>query len=347
MSFAAEGSWIAAALALIALVIQEVRRRQQHENLQRQHQAEGELTTATIAGLRGELSARDEKISTMMATLKESSEAVSILNATNDRLTNDLDKQAVVLALKNEELTASAAQIAVVTRQEGSLSGDARRWFSGVDSEHQHLLSLKEEAKLFAVKIHLATGHLEHLNVTECADLARDFVHLLATGGTSMLRILSSMSMSIKLDTLGRKSDHIIVLLNTVQIGRLNGIFLGAGEQYRHDTIDQARIMPLRQELLELECEILAELRGRLATAPDVQTFQIKWGQMKRSSREAFYNSHFLDAVGKIRLAIEAFLIDLILAQDTDVREHFFAYTVAQQAKELGKITKSWLRSCW
>ena len=228
----------------------------------------------------------------------------------------------------------------IVARPDGSVAADARRWFTGVDGEHNHLLSLKDEAKVFAVKIHLATGHLEFLNVSQCADLARDFVHLLATGGASMLRILSSMSLSIKMDSLGRKSDHIILLLDSAQVGRLNGIFVGAGEQYRKDAIDQTRIMPLRQELLELEWELLAELRGRLATAPDVREFQIKWGQMKRSSREDFYNVHFRGGIGKIRLAIEAFLIDMILAQDTDSRDHFFAYTVAQQANELAKINK-------
>jgi hypothetical protein len=228
----------------------------------------------------------------------------------------------------------------LVTRQESSPVADARKWFTGVYDEHQNLLSLKEEAKLFAVKVHLVTGHIEHLSMSECAHLARDFIHLLATGGASMLRILAGMSVSIKMDSLGRKSDHIILLLDSAQMGRLNGIFLGAGEQYRQDTIDQNRIMPLRQELLELECELLAELRCRLVSAPDVRGFQLKWGQTWRSSREAFFDSHFRGGVGKIRMAIEAFLIDLILVQDTDSRQHFFSYTVVQQAKELGKITK-------
>jgi hypothetical protein len=225
------------------------------------------------------------------------------------------------------------------TCQEGSPVADARQWFSGVYDERQNLLSLKEEAKLFAVRVHVATGHIEHLSIGECAHLTRDFVNLLATGAASMLRILAGMSLSVKMDSLGRKSDHIILLLNSAQMGRLNGIFLGAGEQYRQDTIDQSRIMPLRQELLELECELLAELRCRLVSAPDVRAFQLRWRQMRRSSREAFYDSHFRCGVGKIRMVIEAFVIDLILVQDTDSREHFFPYTVVQQAKELGKIT--------
>jgi hypothetical protein len=56
---------------------------------------------------------------------------------------------------------------------------------------------------------------------------------------------------------------------------------------------------------------------------------------MKRSSRETFYDQHFLGAVGKIQLAVTAFFVDLILAQDTDVREHFLPYTVPQQAGAL------------
>jgi hypothetical protein len=228
----------------------------------------------------------------------------------------------------------------VVTRQDSSPVADACKWFTGVYDEHQNLLALKEEAKLFAVKVHLATGHIEHLSMSECAHLAGDFVHLLATGGASMLRILAGMSLSVQVDSLGRQSDHIILLLDSAQMGRLNGIFVGAGEQYRQDTIDQNRIMPLRQKLLELECELLAELRGRLWSAPDVRAFRIKWGQTRRSSREAFFDRHFRGGVGKIRMAIEAFLIDLILVQDTDSREHFFSYTVVQQAKELGKVTK-------
>ena len=136
----------------------------------------------------------------------------------------------------------------MVARQHGSTVADGRRWFTAVDGEHKHLVSLKDEAKLFAVKIHLASGHLEHLNVSECAHLAHDFVHLLATGGASMLRILANMSLSMKMDALGRKSDHIILLLDSAQIGRLNGVFVGAGEEYRKDAISPGRIMALRQD---------------------------------------------------------------------------------------------------
>jgi hypothetical protein len=59
---------------------------------------------------------------------------------------------------------------------------------------------------------------------------------------------------------------------------------------------------------------------------------------MRRSSREDFYNRHFRGGVGKIRLIIEAFLIDMILAQETPTRDHFFTYTVVQQANEVAKI---------
>ena len=88
---------------------------------------------------------------------------------------------------------------------------------------------------------------------------------------------------------------------------------------------------------MNLEWELLAELRGRLATAPDVKAFQIKWGKMRRSSREAFYDTHFRGGVGKIRMSIEAFLVDMILAQDTDSRVHFFDYTVHSKQASLPK----------
>jgi hypothetical protein len=138
----------------------------------------------------------------------------------------------------------------IVAREDGSIIADARRWSTAVDGEHNDLLPLKDEATLFAVKVHIAIGHFEYLNMDECADLARDFIHLLATSGAAMLRILAGMSLSIKMDALGRKSGHIILLLESTQIGRLNAIFVAAGEQYREETIDPNRIMPLRQKLL-------------------------------------------------------------------------------------------------
>ena len=228
----------------------------------------------------------------------------------------------------------------IVARQEGSVIADGRRWFTAVDGERNHLISLKDEAKLFAVKLHIATGHLEQLNVGECAHLAGDFLHLLATGGSSMLRIVANMSQSIKMDALDRKADRILLLLDSAQIGRVNAIFVGAGEHYRGDSIDQNRIASLRQELMQLEWELLSELRALLATAPDVRAFQLKWGLLQRSSREEFYNRHFRGGIGKIHLVIEAFLIDMILAQDSGSRDHFFAYTVEQQARELAKINE-------
>jgi len=97
--------------------------------------------------------------------------------------------------------------------------------------------------------------------------------------------------------------------------------------------------MQLRHRLLQLECELLAELRSLLESAPNPTAFQLKWGQLTPAGRETFYNQHFLSAIRKIRLAIAAFLVDLILAQETDAREHFLAYTVAQQAKELSDTT--------
>jgi hypothetical protein len=227
-----------------------------------------------------------------------------------------------------------------VTRQSEPLPRGAQRWVIAGDSEQKHFADLHSEATLFVSKLRLATGDLEHLKMTDCVDLARDFSHLLATGGLSILRVLSSMNTSLKLDKIERKIDQIIRMLNAEQIGRFNGIFLAASEEFRLDIIDQVSAKRLRQDLLRLECELLAELRSILASAPDPTAFQLIWGQLTRAGREEFFNKHFLGAIGKVRLALAAFIVDLILVQELDGRDSFFVATIRQQATELRKITK-------
>jgi hypothetical protein len=226
-----------------------------------------------------------------------------------------------------------------VIRPGNPLPSEARTWLLEGDKERQHLGDLEQQAAKFIGKVHVLTENIEHLKVEDCLDLAQDFSRLLASGGLSVLRVLSGISQSVKMDKIEGKIDRILVLLNAERVGEFNSIFLAAGEEYRRDAMDQGRMVELRHRLLRLECLLLAELRGLMATAPDVQTFRLRLWQITAKGREAFYNKHFLGAMGKLRLIIAAFLVDLILAQEIADEKHFLEYTVRQQALELGKMT--------
>jgi len=176
---------------------------------------------------------------------------------------------------KNEAVTYA------VVRQPESLARGAPRWIIAGDSEQKHIVDFQAEATVFMTKLRLATGDLEHLKIGDCADIARDLSHLLAAGGLSILRVLSSMNTSIKLDKIERKIDNIARSMNAEQIGRFNGIFLAAGEEFRTSSIDQTSAERLRHDLLRLECEPLAELRSLLMSAPHPKMFQLIWGQQR------------------------------------------------------------------
>lgn len=143
------------------------------------------------------------------------------------RLAGNIPEDAAVHASYTIEDKQEVLTCAVV-RHDTSLSHDAMRWMVAIGNEHQHIVDLQATATLIATKLNLVTGHLEHVKIADRVELARDFSHLLATGGLAILRVLTNMNAALKSDKLDRKLDHVILLLDSEQVGRFNGIFLAA-----------------------------------------------------------------------------------------------------------------------
>jgi hypothetical protein len=217
----------------------------------------------------------------------------------------------------------------VVRNDENALS-HARYWINEIDKEKSDLLELRQEAKIFLATLD-KFGNLEQVTSSDFIDLAREFSHVLASAGLTLVHVLSNLSLHNKIGKIYSKVNRIHLQLNADQVGKLKGAYDLARELFEGELLDLHRIALLRHELAALQGSLLAELKSILATVPRAGSYWTTKGYEKE------YGNHLAGAPEKALLAMLAFLIDFVLIQETDMKQVFLQSTIPVKTKEVGE----------
>ncbi len=218
-----------------------------------------------------------------------------------------------------------------ILRNDESALDHTRFWINEVDKEKSDLLELRHEAEVFLATLD-RFGNLDQITASDCFDLARECCHVLATAGLTVVHVLSNLSLHNKIGAISSMVNRIHLQLNAEQIGRLRGPYDIARELFEGDVLDVTRIVLLRHELSAVQGGFMAELTSVIATVPHAGNYWTTKGY------ENQYGRHFNGLPAKALLAMLAFLSDLALVQETDMKDVFLQSTVPIRAKEVGLI---------
>jgi hypothetical protein len=218
-----------------------------------------------------------------------------------------------------------------IVRNEDNALDHARFWVNEVDKEKGDLLELRHEAKVFLATLD-RFGNLDQVTASDCFDLASECCHVLTTAGLTVVHVLSNLSLHNKIGAISSKVNRIHLQLNAEQIGKIRGPYDIARELFEGEVLDVTRIVLLRHELSAAQGGLLAELTSVIATVPLAGSYWTTKGY------ENEYGKHFNGSPAKALLAMVAFLSDLALVQETDMKDVFLQSTVPMRAKEVGLI---------